>query len=288
MKDQLSFELIEDSTAPPSEPPCPEPPRSDSPSSDPPPTDEVLREEQRVVVELASDYVVTAGAGSGKTRTLVALYSALLGDPTLTGSDETIGPQRILCLTFTERAARELMRKVRDRTTDPRWRRELETAPISTFHGWCADLLRRYPLEAGVDPRFTVLSEEAAEELLRGAALHTLRSGLESGDEAARLAVETLGLATAAGLLTDLVISLRTAGWSPRAPIERFEGRLADAERRLAPLRHQVETAAVELIDAAREAGLGSENKLAAFEHFFEGQEAAHFGQEVCVEVLRP
>ena len=43
-------------------------------------SDDALREEQRTVVELAADYVVTAGAGSGKTRTLVALYSALRHD----------------------------------------------------------------------------------------------------------------------------------------------------------------------------------------------------------------
>ena len=250
--DQLSFDLMVEP--------------GDAPGLDVTPADDDLRPEQRAVVELESDLVVTAGAGSGKTRTLVALYSAILADPALTRSAEAIGPQRILCLTFTERAARELLRKIRDRTTDPRWRRELESAPISTFHGWCADLLRRYPIEAGVDPRFTVLSEEAAEEMLRTAAVESLRAGLERGDEAARQAVELLGLGLAAETMTGLVIAIRTAGWPTRRPIERFEERIHEAELRLRSLGADVEVAARTLLDAGRSGGLKTLKQRAAFD----------------------
>jgi ATP-dependent exoDNAse (exonuclease V) beta subunit len=268
--DQLSFDLIGQPDDAP-EPPGPleraaEPVAADRIAGASIVSDRDLRPEQRAVVDLVSDFVVTAGAGSGKTRTLVALYSALLADPALTRSPEPIGPQRILCLTFTERAARELVRKVRERTADPRWRRELESAPISTFHGWCADLLRRYPIEAGVDPRFTVLSEEAAEELLRTAALDSLRGGLERGDEAARQAVELLGLGPAADTMKDLVIAIRTAGWPTRRPIERFEERIAEAELRLGPLGDEVEAAARALVDAGRRAGLDTPTRRAALD----------------------
>ncbi|HET9332747.1 MAG TPA: UvrD-helicase domain-containing protein [Gemmatimonadota bacterium] len=250
--DQLSFDLVGGP--------------ADAPVVDADVTDDDLRPEQRAVVELASDFVVTAGAGSGKTRTLVALYSAILADPALTRSAEPIGPQRILCLTFTERAARELLRKVRDRTTDPRWRRELESAPISTFHGWCAELLRRYPIEAGVDPRFTVLSEEAAEEMLRTAALDSLRGGLERGDEAARQAIELVGLGLAAQTMTELVIAIRTAGWPTRRPIERFEERIGEAELRLRQLAAEVEVAAGDLLDAGRGGALNTPVQRAALD----------------------
>jgi ATP-dependent exoDNAse (exonuclease V) beta subunit len=237
-----------------------------------------LHPEQRAVVELASDFVVTAGAGSGKTRTLVALYSALLRVPGLTGSTDPIGPLRILCLTFTERAARELMRKVRERI-DPRWKRDLESAPISTFHGWCADLLRRYPLEAGVDPSFTVLSEESAEELLRTAAVDSLRQRLEQGDEAARQAVEIHGLGGAAEVLADLVTRIRTAGWPVRRPIERFEERLAEAARRLDPLGEEVEAAVLDAIAGARGSRLrtgGQREALARVESALGAWRAEH------------
>ena len=266
--DQLSFDLIEERHGLPGDT-GPEPQVRSTEPADPVDgatvvSDPDLRPEQSAVVDFVTDLVVTAGAGSGKTRTLVALYSALLTDPTLTRSPEPIGPQRILCLTFTERAARELVRKVRERTADPRWRRELESAPISTFHGWCADLLRRYPIEAGVDPRFTVLSEEAAEDLLRTAAVESLRGGLERGDEAARQAVELLGLGLAAETMKDLVIAIRTAGWPTRKPIERFEARIAEAELRLRPLAEEVDAAARELAEAGRSAELDTPTRRAA------------------------
>jgi ATP-dependent helicase/nuclease subunit A len=237
-------------------------------------SDQALREEQRAVVELAADYVVTAGAGSGKTRTLVALYSALLESPALTRSPEPIGPHRILCLTFTERAARELLRKVRERTSDPHWRRELESAPISTFHGWCSELLRRHPLEAGVDPRFAVLSEESAEELLRTAALDSLRAGIERGDAAAKQAVEILGLSGAADTLADLVTRIRTAGWPSRRVIERFEERLAEADRRLGPLGDEIDEHARRVLAAARASGMKTVKQLAAIERMGEALDA--------------
>src|SRR3990172_4648222 len=51
------------------------------------------------------DLVVTAGAGTGKTRTLVARYLSLL--------DEGLSPRQILAITFTEKAAREMRNRVR-------------------------------------------------------------------------------------------------------------------------------------------------------------------------------
>ncbi|HUP20044.1 MAG TPA: UvrD-helicase domain-containing protein, partial [Gemmatimonadota bacterium] len=213
------------------------------PGGPPPPSDE-----QRAVLEFRTDLVVTAAAGSGKTRTLVDLYAALLGGPGRVGP-EPLRPGEILCLTFTERAAREIQARVRDRIADPALLRELEAAPIGTFHGWCAGLLRDHPLEAGIDPRFAVLAEEAADDLLRGAAVETLRRGLETGDEPARIAVEILGLGEAAARLAELVRDVRTAGWSDRDVISRFEARLEEVAAEAAgPLAGEVDAAAGDLV----------------------------------------
>lgn len=215
-------------------------------------------DEQRAVLRFETDLVVTAGAGSGKTRTLVDLYRRILEYPGRMGIDpDGFGPGRILCLTFTERAAREIEARVRHRITDSRLRRELESAPITTFHGWCARLLRDHPLEAGVDPRFSILSEEAADEALDRAAVDALRDGLAGGDEAARRAVEILGLRLAADRLAALVRGIRTAGWAQREPIARFEARLGEVDRLR---RERLEDAATrrgrELLLAARAADL--------------------------------
>ncbi len=224
--------------------------------------DVALREEQLAVVRFDTDLVVTAGAGSGKTRTLVALYAAILADSRFGVDGRRLGPSDVLCLTFTERAARELALKVRDRLSDPAALRSLESADVTTFHAWCARLLRRHPLEAGVDPRFGILTEDAAEDLLRRAAVETLRRGLEDGDRAARQAVELVGLERGAQTLADLVRALRTAGWRPRRAIERFEERLAEIEVRRAPLAAELDARLDELLAVARTAGLHTENQL--------------------------
>jgi ATP-dependent helicase/nuclease subunit A len=209
------------------------------PRDEPGPSDEQL-----AVLDFDTDLVVAAGAGAGKTRTIVDLYLRILEEPSLVAADDdTIGPSRILCLTFTERAAREIQARVRGGILDRRWLRELESAPIQTFHAWCARLLREHPLEAGIDPRFAILTEEAADDLLRRTAIETLRRGIESGDEPARIAVELLGLTRAVDRLALLVQGIRTAGWGPRQPVVAFEARVEQsAIATSGPLAAAVET----------------------------------------------
>ncbi len=72
---------------------------------------------------------------------------------------------RILAITFTEKAAAELRSRVRERLLAAGEResaREAEAAAISTIHGFCSRLLRAHALEAGLDPDFRVLDEVEA------------------------------------------------------------------------------------------------------------------------------
>lgn len=114
------------------------------------------------------DVAVTAGAGTGKTRTLVARYIALLAaDPSLT-------PRRIFAVTFTRKAAREMRNRIRkelamlalqDEGAAERWQSclvELDASRIGTIHMLCADILRNHPAEATLDPDFVVLDEQQA------------------------------------------------------------------------------------------------------------------------------
>lgn len=129
---------------------------------------------ERLDVHLA----VTAGAGSGKTRALVGRYLHFV--------EQGVPLRALIAITFTEKAAREMRSRIRREieqwlnslppsggTPDGGkagdgggvWQRafiDLDSARIGTIHSLCADLLRLYPAEAGVDPRFTVLEEGRA------------------------------------------------------------------------------------------------------------------------------
>lgn len=121
--------------------------------------------QNRATIARQGDVVVTAGAGTGKTRTLVARYISLLDELPL---------RHIVAITFTDKAAREMRNRVRqeldrllyqvemDEPERHLWQERLaalDSARISTIHSLCGELLRTHPASAGLDPRFTVLDE---------------------------------------------------------------------------------------------------------------------------------
>ncbi len=130
--------------------------------------------------ELSRDVVVTAGAGSGKTRTLVARYAGLLA----AGFD----PRQIAAITFTTKAAMQMRSKVREslaalekEANDPQERKrwsnlsaQIDSARIGTIHSLCAEILRNHPAEAGLDPRFEVLEEGLSQVMKKQAVEETL------------------------------------------------------------------------------------------------------------------
>jgi len=134
-----------------------------------------LNDEQRpAVLEHGRDLLLSAGAGSGKTRVLVDRYLRILED----GEWNPALPARLLAITFTEKAAQEMRDRIyrevskRAARSEPReaarlaeLARELESAPISTIHGFCSRLLRENAAEAGLDPRFRVPDSVELREL---------------------------------------------------------------------------------------------------------------------------
>ncbi|MCP4534739.1 MAG: UvrD-helicase domain-containing protein, partial [Delftia sp.] len=123
-------------------------------------------EQTPAIVERGRGVVVTAGAGTGKTRTLVARYLSLLA--------AGVPLRGIVAITFTKKAAREMRNRVRkevrnyleqaDLSPGERdyWQElyaGLDAARISTIHSLCTEILRAHPAEADVDPRFEVLGE---------------------------------------------------------------------------------------------------------------------------------
>lgn len=131
-----------------------------------------LTKDQRTsALERGKNIVVTAGAGSGKTRTLVARYASLLADG--------LSPRQVVAITFTEKAAREMRSRLRGALLDlvskadsvderAYWtslNNQMDSARIGTIHSLCAEILRAHPAEAGVDPRFDVIDEGLAKTL---------------------------------------------------------------------------------------------------------------------------
>jgi ATP-dependent helicase/nuclease subunit A len=118
-------------------------------------------DQERVAARRSGPLLLAAGAGSGKTAVLVERFVRAV-------REDGIAPARILAITFTERAAGELRERVRaqllalgERTAA----RDTEGAPIGTFHGFCARLLRTHALAANLDPDFAILDDAAATRL---------------------------------------------------------------------------------------------------------------------------
>ncbi len=115
---------------------------------------------------LATDYQrnlsVTAGAGTGKTEVLTRRIINIV-------AEEKYTLDRLLVLTFTDKAAVEMKERIYAavekelaRTGEQHFQRLKDSFLnnyISTFHAFCAALLREYPIEAGLDPSFRVLDE---------------------------------------------------------------------------------------------------------------------------------
>jgi ATP-dependent helicase/nuclease subunit A len=118
-------------------------------------------EQEEAIARRDGPLLLAAGAGSGKTSVLVERFVRAV-------REDGIAPGRILAITFTERAAGELRERVRARLLQLGEReaaRDLEGAPIGTFHGFCARLLRVHALTAGLDPDFAILDEASAGRL---------------------------------------------------------------------------------------------------------------------------
>ncbi len=131
---------------------------------------------------LATDYqrnlAVTAGAGTGKTEVLTRRIIKIL-------SQEKHFLDRLLILTFTDKAAVEMKERIYaaiehnlQQTGETHFQKLKDTFfnnYISTFHAFCAALLREYPIEADIDPYFRVLDETEKVFFLKKSINRTLR-----------------------------------------------------------------------------------------------------------------
>lgn len=95
------------------------------------------------------DTCVVAGPGSGKTRVLVGRLRWLV-------ETKGIDPAHLLAITFTEKAARQMLERLLEEAP-PEWRQSYYRTAISTVDAFCTRFLRSHALQAGIDPEFKVI-----------------------------------------------------------------------------------------------------------------------------------
>src|SRR4030095_9073755 len=111
--------------------------------------------QQEAVETLAGPMLVLAGAGSGKTRVVTFRIANLIKHGTR--------PERILAVTFTNKAAAEMQ----ERVSALLGKQQPHRPQISTFHSHCVRVLRRHARKLGYPERFAIYDRGDQESLAR-------------------------------------------------------------------------------------------------------------------------
>jgi ATP-dependent helicase/nuclease subunit A len=203
--------------------------------------------QKKAVQTIGKNILVSAGAGTGKTRVLVERILHLLRTQKATLTE-------LLVMTFTEKAANEIKARLSNRFREwdlERPRRDLENAAISTFHGFASRLLKEHPIEAGVDPDFRVIETEQA-ELLKEEAMREMISKIydEKNESFELLAV--YGEATARDGILKVFTAARHEGKNLREFFlenEKIEKEILAKREKELPLKAEALIAKLEEID---------------------------------------
>ena len=189
--------------------------------------------EQQAAIDARGRVFVSAGAGTGKTAVLVERFVEAV-------CDRGLDVESILVITYTKRAAGELRARIR---ADLRRRgrvdlaRSLDGAWISTIHGFCNRVLKAYPFEAGLDPRFRELDDAQASVLSSEAFDEALDAFCAPADEERARLLTTYGARGLRRMITGIYDTLRSAGrdlvleLGERAPLDERIEALREAAR---------------------------------------------------------
>lgn len=177
---------------------------------------------QQAAIETTDQSIIlSAGAGSGKTRVLVQRYLYLIREG-LAKVDE------ILAITFTNKAAGEMKERImkevfklanraKNTTEKDFWRRvkeDLNQAQITTFHGFCGQVLRQDPMQAQVDPFFKILDEIQTDDFLDESVEEIFLEGLDANDTGLMTLAREFDIFAINGLLKSAYLNSRQSGIS--------------------------------------------------------------------------
>jgi len=184
--------------------------------------------QQLAAVEAEGEVFVSAGAGTGKTSVLVERFVRAV-------CEQGLDVESVLVITYTRKAAGELRARIRAALHGrgrPDLARRLDSAWISTIHGFCSRLLRAHPFAVGIDPRFRELDEEHG-AVIRGEAFERALAAFCATRDGERLRLlATYGAQGLRRMLTGVYETLRSAGRELRLEL----GEVASVAERLAEL----------------------------------------------------
>jgi len=154
----------------------------------------ILTPHQASALHYKNHISLTANAGSGKTFVLSQRYLEI-------AVNEEIPLRNIAAITFTDKAASELYKKIAGEveyrlTLSPddqlrkkleRIRRQLVSANISTIHAFCVDILREFPVEASLDANFQPIDESLSNELVELSVEEVIKSAFDNSGEVKEL-----------------------------------------------------------------------------------------------------
>ncbi len=172
--------------------------------------------QRRAIEHRGGALLVSAAAGSGKTRVLTERLLSYVAAP-----EAPVDIDRFLVITFTRAAAAELRSRIMDALSalaarhpgDARIRRQQTLccrAPIGTIHSFCSGLIREYSQVLGVSPGFTVLDEDRAETMQESVAARLLdrRYAQIGTDDGFRMLVDSVGAGRDDSRLVDALLEL--------------------------------------------------------------------------------
>ena len=114
------------------------------------------KNQKEAIIDLEGPCLIVAGAGSGKTKVLTSRVVHII-------KEKKAWPNQILCVTFTNKAAREMQNRVvsllNQKTKSLPW--------LGTFHSVCAKILRKHAEAVGLNSRFTIIDQEDQLRLIK-------------------------------------------------------------------------------------------------------------------------
>ena len=114
------------------------------------------KNQKEAIIDLDGPCLIVAGAGSGKTKVLTSRVVHVI-------KEKKAWPNQILCVTFTNKAAREMQNRImgflNEKTSSLPW--------LGTFHSVCAKLLRKHAEAVELNSHFTIIDQEDQLRLIK-------------------------------------------------------------------------------------------------------------------------